>query len=65
MVVKVVKHKKTPAPVVTEQAVGKIPEDEFIRIIDNLHYLVHNRMVKNAKIKMFPDLKISQYRDKF
>ena len=65
MRVKVINRKKTSALVMKEQTIEKISEDEFIRIIDNIHHLVHKRIVQNAKIKMFPDLKISEYRDKF
>jgi len=65
MRVKVTKCKKSPAPFTAEQAVEKIPENEFIKIIDNLHYLLHNCIVRNTRMKMFPDLKISEYKDKF
>ena len=34
-----------------EQTIEKISEDEFIiKIIDNIHHLVHKRIVQNAKI---------------
>ena len=33
-----------------EQTIEKISEDEFIRIIDDIHHLVHRRIVRNAKI---------------
>lgn len=67
MKVKVTKHKKLPAQIVTEQVSieEKIPENDFIKIIDALYHLVHNQIVRNAKIKMYPNLTINQYKEKF
>ena len=38
-----------------------IRERDFIRIVDRLYQLVHNPTVKNAKEKVFPDVKLSEY----
>ena len=66
MKVKVTKHKKSPAQIVTEQvSIEKIPENDFIKIIDALHQLVHNPVVRNAKAKVYPNLTINQYKEKF
>ena len=38
-----------------------IRERDFIRIVDRLYELAHNPLVKNAKEKVFPDVKLSEY----
>lgn len=43
----------------------RIPEDRFIEIIDRLHYKVHHPTVRNAKIKMYPNITIREYADFF
>ena len=43
----------------------KIPEPEFIKMIDRIHYAVHNPKVINAKIKRYPDVKISELAKRF
>ena len=38
-----------------------ICERDFIKIVDRLYDLAHNPAVQNAKARVFPDVKLSEY----
>ncbi len=44
------------------QAESEISETEFTRIIDGIYNYIHHKTLKNGPIKMYPDLKISEYK---
>ena len=56
------KLSKSDMKKVREELTGALTEDEFIKIVDRLYDKAHNPPVKNAKAKIFPDIKLSMYR---
>ena len=44
------------------KAESEISETEFTRIIDGIYNYIHHKTLKNGPIKMYPDLKISEYK---
>ena len=49
----------------TKQASKRIPEADFISIINELYDMVHHPIVANAKAKTYPNLTILEYADFF
>ena len=44
-----------------EENTDSISEERFAKIVDRLYEMVHNPPVRNAKARLFPDMKISEY----